>query len=86
MRPSMEKLSSLFVLVVGTNEMIWLQTQCEAQQAAVQFRRASSFYIAAKETISLAEARLNDSDVEFDEAWQEMLNHSTMKVRQLLSA
>ncbi|KAF6018585.1 SH3BP5 [Bugula neritina] len=56
------------------------KTQGEAQRAVVQFRRASSFYKAAKETISLAEQRLDDEGVQFDEAWQEMLNHSTIKM------
>lgn len=61
-----------------------LQTQAETQHAAVQFRRASSFYKAAKETIHLAELRLAEDEVSFDEAWQEMLNHSTIKVCQNL--
>lgn len=60
-----------------------MQTQGQTQKAADQFRRASSFYKAAKETINLAEQRLTDKDVQFDEAWQEMLNHSTIKVAAL---
>ena len=45
---------------------------------------------AAKETIALAEERFsnfreidNQSDRKFDSAWQEMLNHATMKVKLL---
>ncbi len=40
-------------------------------------------YQAAKETVALAEERVVDPDGQnrqFDSAWQEMLNHATMKV------
>jgi len=42
----------------------------------------SGIHVAAKETIALAEERFlsNSSDWQFDNAWQEMLNHATMKV------
>ncbi|ELU10323.1 hypothetical protein CAPTEDRAFT_122047, partial [Capitella teleta] len=59
------------------------RSQAEAQRAAVDFQRAHGIYQAAKETVSLAEERLVTDDGgkwEFDSAWQEMLNHATMKV------
>lgn len=58
------------------------KAQLECQRAAVQYQRASEVHQAAKETISLAEQRFlsNQTQWEFDNAWQEMLNHATMKV------
>jgi len=58
------------------------KAQAECQKAAVQFQRAAGIHAAAKETISLAEERFKDNSGEwqFDNAWQEMLNHATMKV------
>ncbi|CAH1237990.1 SH3BP5 [Branchiostoma lanceolatum] len=59
------------------------QAQIEAQKAAVEYQRANGIHRAARETISLAEQRLfSDADEkrQFDSAWQEMLNHATMKV------
>lgn len=40
-------------------------------------------HAAAKETVALAEHRFmsNQHEWQFDNAWQEMLNHATMKVR-----
>ncbi|XP_049517863.1 SH3 domain-binding protein 5 homolog isoform X2 [Dermacentor silvarum] len=57
------------------------KAQLECQRAAVQYQRASEVHQAAKETISLAEQRFlsNQTQWEFDNAWQEMLNHATMK-------
>lgn len=54
----------------------------ECQTAATNFQRANGVYAAAKETIALAEERFlsNSNDWEFDNAWQEMLNHATIKV------
>jgi len=54
----------------------------ECQKAAVQFQRAAGIHAAAKETISLAEERFldNSGEWQFDNAWQEMLNHATIKV------
>ena len=49
--------------------------------------RLIGIHAAAKETISLAEERFRDNSGEwtFDNAWQEMLNHATIKVtRQIL--
>ena len=53
----------------------------------MQFQRAAGVHAAAKETIALAEQRFltNSKHWEFDNAWQEMLNHATMKVREGLS-
>ena len=48
----------------------------------MQFQRAAGVHAAAKETISLAEERFLDNrgEWQFDNAWQEMLNHATIKV------
>ena len=58
------------------------RAQAECQSAAVQFQRAAGVHAAAKETISLAEERFldNSGEWQFDNAWQEMLNHATIKV------
>ena len=57
------------------------RAQAECQKAAVQFQRAAGIHAAAKETISLAEERFldNSGEWQFDNAWQEMLNHATIK-------
>ena len=58
------------------------RAQKECQSAATHYQRASGIHAAAKETIALAEQRFltNSKHWEFDNAWQEMLNHATMKV------
>lgn len=59
------------------------KSQLDCQRAAVQYQRANALHQAAKETIALAEERFVNSRHEhwqFDSAWQEMLNHATMKV------
>ncbi|XP_037088817.1 SH3 domain-binding protein 5 homolog [Pollicipes pollicipes] len=61
------------------------RTQLECQKAAVQFQRASVLHQNARETIQLAEERFlprrtQREQFEFDNAWQEMLNHATMKL------
>lgn len=58
------------------------KAQVEAQRAAVQYQRSVTAHQAAKETIQLAEERFlsKHDEWEFDAAWQEMLNHATMKV------
>jgi len=58
------------------------RAQAECQKAAVQFQRSAGIHLAAKETISLAEERFldNSGEWQFDNAWQEMLNHATIKV------
>ncbi|XP_063603813.1 SH3 domain-binding protein 5-like [Penaeus indicus] len=58
-------------------------SQLDCQRAAVQYQRANALHQAAKETIALAEERFVNSRHEhwqFDSAWQEMLNHATIKV------
>jgi SH3-domain binding protein 5 len=56
--------------------------QIECQKAAVQYQRANEIHAAAKETVALAEERFmsNSHEWQFDGAWQEMLNHATLKV------
>ncbi|XP_039296524.1 SH3 domain-binding protein 5 isoform X2 [Nilaparvata lugens] len=56
--------------------------QQECQRAAVKFQRANEIHQAAKETVALAEARFlsKQHEWQFDNAWQEMLNHATIKV------
>ncbi|KAK7789737.1 hypothetical protein R5R35_007461 [Gryllus longicercus] len=58
------------------------QAQLECQRAAVQFQRANEIHQAAKETVALAEQRFlsKQHEWQFDNAWQEMLNHATIKV------
>ncbi len=58
------------------------RAQEECQSAATHYQRASGLHAAAKETIALAEERFlsNQGDWQFDNAWQEMLNHATIKV------
>lgn len=58
------------------------KAQLEAQRSAIKFQKANSFYTAAKETVTLAEQQVVTDDgttVVFSSAWQEMLNHATMK-------
>ena len=52
----------------------------------MQFQRAAGVHAAAKETISLAEERFLDNrgEWQFDNAWQEMLNHATVKVSSIM--
>ncbi|KAK3912104.1 SH3 domain-binding protein 5-like protein [Frankliniella fusca] len=59
------------------------QAQLECQRAAVHYQRANEIHAAAKETVALAEARFlsKQHEWQFDNAWQEMLNHATIKVR-----
>lgn len=54
----------------------------QCQQQAQLFQRASEIHAAAKETVALAEARFMSHQHEwnFDQAWQDMLNHATIKV------
>ncbi|CAL1545364.1 unnamed protein product, partial [Lymnaea stagnalis] len=57
------------------------QAQSEAVRSARKFQSANSIYMAAKETISLAELRLmDDKTVSLSKAWQEMLNHAVLRV------
>ncbi|XP_076181353.1 uncharacterized protein LOC143153742 [Ptiloglossa arizonensis] len=58
------------------------QAQVQCQQQAQLFQRASEIHAAAKETVALAESRFMSHQHEwnFDQAWQDMLNHATIKV------
>ncbi|CAG0916633.1 unnamed protein product [Notodromas monacha] len=58
------------------------KAQLDCQNAALHFQRATGIHEAAKETIALAEQRFlsQKGQWEFDAAWQEMLNHATIKV------
>ena len=56
----------------------------EAQRAVQQYQRANGMYLAAKETVSLAEERMQiieDNTHQLEPAWQDMLNHATIKVQ-----
>ena len=46
----------------------------------MRYERACSQLTAAKEMVNLAEQGYFKQSQQFDPAWQEMLNHSTMKV------
>ncbi|KZC08177.1 PREDICTED: SH3 domain-binding protein 5 homolog [Dufourea novaeangliae] len=58
------------------------KAQIQCQQQAQLFQRASEIHAAAKETVALAESRFMSHQHEwnFDQAWQDMLNHATIKV------
>ncbi|CAH1959485.1 unnamed protein product [Acanthoscelides obtectus] len=58
------------------------EAQAECQRAAALYKKAHGVHAAAKETVALAEQRFleNRDEWQFDNAWQEMLNHATMKV------
>ncbi|UJR22309.1 hypothetical protein I4U23_025371 [Adineta vaga] len=59
------------------------EAQSETQKAAQEYQRSVELYRVAKETLSLAESKLLKADKrEFDAAWQEYVNHATMKVMQ----
>ncbi|XP_065323896.1 SH3 domain-binding protein 5 homolog isoform X2 [Gordionus sp. m RMFG-2023] len=59
------------------------EAQKRTQLAALEFQRANGIHAAAKETIRLAEAKFGEcQDSRFDAAWQEMLNHATVKVNE----
>lgn len=71
--------------------IIWryLPSQCSCIYAINKFNFSSflrfihlEIYAAAKETVALAEQRFmsNSHEWQFDNAWQEMLNHATIKV------
>ena len=57
-----------------------IQAQIETQKAALRFERACSQQAAAKEMVNLAEQGFFTRGQVFDPAWQEMLNHATIKV------
>jgi len=49
------------------------------QNATLRYERACSQLAAAKEMVNLAEQGYFKQTQQFDPAWQEMLNHSTLK-------
>lgn len=55
--------------------------QGESLKAARQYQSAIGVYRAAKETVALAEERLiQKGEIQLSSAWQEMLNHGTIRV------
>ncbi|XP_001603858.2 SH3 domain-binding protein 5 homolog [Nasonia vitripennis] len=58
------------------------QARLKCQQQAQLYQRANVVHAAAKETVALAEERFMSHQHEwnFDQAWQDMLNHATLKV------
>jgi len=56
------------------------QAQLATLNATVRYERACGQLAAAKEMVNLAEQGYFEQSQHFDPAWQEMLNHSTMKV------
>lgn len=56
--------------------------QLQSQHQAHLFERASEIHATAKETVALAEARFisHKHEWNFDQAWQDMLNHATIQV------
>lgn len=52
---------------------------------SILFLLCIEIHAAAKETVALAEQRFmsNSHEWQFDNAWQEMLNNSTLKVRSM---
>nr|XP_033339638.1 uncharacterized protein LOC117228084 isoform X1 [Megalopta genalis]XP_033339639.1 uncharacterized protein LOC117228084 isoform X2 [Megalopta genalis] len=58
------------------------RAQVQCQQQAQLFQRANEIHAAAKETVAVAESRFMSHQHEwnFDQAWQDMLNHATLKV------
>ncbi|XP_074658838.1 uncharacterized protein LOC141911719 isoform X2 [Tubulanus polymorphus] len=58
------------------------EAQSETQKAALRFERSCSMQTAAKEMVNLAEQGFLRKGQPFDPAWQEMLNHATMKVNE----
>ena len=60
--------------------LISYQAQIETQNVALRFERACSQLMAAKEMVYLAELGFFKKGQPFDPAWQEMLNHATIKV------
>ncbi|KAL5010027.1 hypothetical protein ScPMuIL_012332 [Solemya velum] len=58
------------------------EAHIETQKAALRFERACSMHEAAKEMVQLAEQGYMKREEPSDPAWQEMLNHATMKVNE----
>lgn len=58
------------------------EAHTETQKAALRFERANSALSVAKEMVFLAEEGLQKEGRTFDPAWQEMLNHATIRVNE----
>ncbi|KAK3105836.1 hypothetical protein FSP39_006891 [Pinctada imbricata] len=58
------------------------EAHIDSQKAALRFERACSMHEAAKEMVQLAEQGYMCREQPSDPAWQEMLNHATMKVNE----
>ncbi|BES97207.1 SH3 domain-Hypothetical protein protein 5 (SH3BP5) [Nesidiocoris tenuis] len=58
------------------------QAQAEAHKSALRLEKANSAHSAAKEMVFLAEEGLTMEGRTFDHAWQEMLNHATIRVNE----
>ncbi len=59
-----------------------LMSQLKLAVSNCRYEKASSAHEAAKEMVTLAEQGFAEkSGGEFDQAWQEMLNHATNRVR-----
>ncbi|KAK3595065.1 hypothetical protein CHS0354_043162 [Potamilus streckersoni] len=56
------------------------EAQQETSKAAYKYERACSMHEAAKEMVQLAEQGYLQREEPSDPAWQEMMNHATMKV------
>lgn len=61
--------------------MFAFKAHSETQKVAIRFERACSMHEAAKEMVQLAEQGYMGGEASTDPAWQEMLNHATMKVK-----
>ena len=70
--------------------ILHIQVQELSNKAAARFDKANSQHMAAKEMIRMSESQLSHRSREgpdpsspspIDLAWQEMLNHATIKVR-----
>ncbi|KAK0175611.1 hypothetical protein PV327_009351 [Microctonus hyperodae] len=59
------------------------QAQLQIEHQTRLFKRANEIHDTAKETVALAEARFisHKHEWNFDQAWQDMLNHATIQVR-----
>ncbi|KAL3836519.1 hypothetical protein ACJMK2_021943 [Sinanodonta woodiana] len=58
------------------------EAQQETSKAAYKYERACSMHEAAKEMVQLAEQGYLQREEPSDPAWQEMMNHATMKVNE----
>ncbi len=86
----------MFMLALGHILFQHVQIQEESNKAAMRYDKANSQHAASKEMIRMAESQLGSrvktedvvdpsSPSPLDLAWQEMLNHATLKVKEHLS-